>query len=220
MKKFFAILKKDINCHLVSLPELFLVLTLSILVNIFFTASLQASFLSPDIKQKICIPALWFNFIIIVLFIAERVFDKDYQDDAIKGFLLTGISSSSLFFSKTIILFCINLLVFFLTSILLYIFANLPSMLISCETLIGAIPSIISITCLSVLFSIQTTNINSRSSIFILVLVPLLLPIFLITVEFTFLTHFQESYASLAVILWLLAVIYSLLSGLLFKFAH
>lgn len=183
MKKFLILIKKDLFLEKRNSTSLTGMFTISCILCILSSLGVQISLVSPEIKEKIFSVLFWIIGFFSASLYVPKFFDREWNYGGIQTLKLFGFAKHIVYLSKVFSLFiivCINQIV---NLVLLVILLNLstgmwviniiPVVIITsfCFSLVGALLAPIS----------HTTKLGS--SIYTLISIPLLTPLFFTTLE-------------------------------------
>ncbi|NBW40596.1 hypothetical protein EBR25_06250 [bacterium] len=102
MRHSFALFKKDLQLELRSGAQLFPLLTVSVLLVVFFALGIGALVHDQELRRELYHPILWSIFILTGSMSFLRVFESDREAKMLSGCFVFGISPTSFYLSKVI----------------------------------------------------------------------------------------------------------------------
>lgn len=185
MKKFIALVKKDIQLEVKSLDSIIIFSLFVILFSVVISNSVSSAFLSPKQVRKIFPGLLWANFLLVVMVTLERTFDSEYRERAIEAIILSRVSGALVFLSKALRTYFLLIIGFFINSLVLGVMLDVSIVSFLPELSLVALLALIGISFLATLISGITVKSKVAGVLFPVVMVPLLLPMFFASSELT-----------------------------------
>lgn len=203
----------------ISLRKIIIVFSTVLILVFLSEIVVQSAFISPESRESLLIPFVWLTFFISQLFQAPNQFGPEREEQVNQGINLTGISLNMVFFSKVIVYSLLNIvllvLVFLLTE---FFWANQAISIINVAEIILliGIPIVVASTSIVILLA-ATLIADDRSPLLNpITVVPLLVPLFVLAIEFSYNIELKRDVLLSSAILCFLTLFYLILSLLLF----
>ena len=185
MNRFFALIRKDLCLEWRTAETISLMIFLALLSATVMSFGVQSAFLSQETIARIFPALVWVLFFITASLAVGKSFEHEAQGEALEGLLLTGVSAPLIYLARVLV----SSLIIFLGQLagigFLALLLNVNVRGFGGEFLLICALASIGYSALATLFSAVSYRSRLRQLLLPLIILPLLFPLFLASLELT-----------------------------------
>ena len=217
-----SLISKDLKTEL-SINRLIISFTTIIVLSLLVEIAVQSSLIMPEDRKKILIPLAWLIFFVTQLFQASKMFEPEKEHRANLAIFNSATSLSFVYFSKLLTYSALNFLILVFTFLLFQFFWSTECL--EAKQFLGlifsiGIPEAISLTSITLIIGATSLGTDRSPLLNPITVIPLLLPLFVIGIEFSYNIADKMDILTSTMGIWLLTLVYLTLTYLIFPIVY